>query len=60
MKKRYLKALWSLAVCYAALFIVFGILALAGGAAAFAIVHWLDPSMDLINAVEPIVVYKLF
>lgn len=56
MKKRYLKVLWSLAVCYAALFIVFGILALAGGAAAFAIVHWLDPSMDLINAVEPIVV----
>lgn len=56
MHKRYLKVIWSLVIWYVSLLFVFGIIALVGGAAAFAVIHWLDPSIDLMNVVEPIVV----
>lgn len=56
MRKRLWKSIWALAVCYLFLFILMAVLALAIGSASFAVIHWLDPGLDLTGCIEPVVI----
>lgn len=56
MHKRYWKALFALAFCYLLLFLLIVVIAVGIFAGSLAVIHWLDPGVDLMNCLQAIVI----